>query len=84
MLSNDKVGAGFVESIMKIYNKIEVKAEIKIQEIAEIISDLRDPLQNQKGLLQTQQVLSRIQWGFEIRTNLDFEWCWVANGPDFK
>jgi hypothetical protein len=29
---------------MKIYNKIQKKAETRIQEVAEIISELRDPL----------------------------------------
>ena len=33
------------------------------------------------------RVQLEIQWGSEIRTNLDFEWFkrdWVANGPDLE
>jgi hypothetical protein len=48
----------FVEPVMKVYNVVQPKPETRIQEIAEIISDLRDPLTaaTQRGLLQTQQV----------------------------
>ena len=58
LLANRNVSIGYVEVIMKIYNKVQVKAETRIMEIAEIISDLRDPLitTTQKETLQTQQV----------------------------
>lgn len=58
LLANRNVSIGYVEVIMKIYNKVQVKAETRIMEIAEIISDLRDPLitTTQKETLETQQV----------------------------
>ena len=46
---------GFVEPIMKIYNVVQKNPETRIQEIAEIISDLRDPLISSQQLQQLQQ-----------------------------
>jgi hypothetical protein len=41
-LSSPAVGNIFVEPVMKVYLIIQPKIEVRIQEIAEIISDLRD------------------------------------------
>ena len=43
-MANRRLHAGFVESLMKIYNLVQKDVNTRISEIAEIISDLRDPL----------------------------------------
>ena len=43
ILSNPNIGHSFVGPVMKVYHSIQPKVEVRIQEIAEIISDLRDP-----------------------------------------
>ena len=43
-MANRRLHAGFVESLMKIYNSVQKDVNTRITEIAEIISDLRDPL----------------------------------------
>ena len=58
LLANRRLHVGFVEPVMKIYNVVQKNPETRIQEIAEIISDLRDPLisSQQLQLLQQQQL----------------------------
>ena len=56
LLGNRRLRADFVEPLMKIYNSIQKNVDTRITEIAEIISDLRDPLfsthSQQQQLLQ--------------------------------
>ena len=55
LLGNRRLRAEFVEPLMKIYNSVQKNVETRIAEIAEIISDLRDPLfstQSQQQQLQ--------------------------------
>jgi hypothetical protein len=56
LLGNRRLRADFVEPLMKIYNSVQKNVDTRITEIAEIISDLRDPLfsthSQQQQLLQ--------------------------------
>lgn len=58
LLSSRLISSSFVGPLMKIYHLIQTKAEAKVQEIAEVIADLRDPLttNTQGKLFQSQQV----------------------------
>ncbi len=51
LMANKRVPAAFVEPLMEIFAKIRTDSESRIQEVAEIISELRDPLRSDEEMM---------------------------------
>lgn len=51
LLANRHVPSVFVEKLMKIHRVVQTNAQVRIQEVAEIIAELRDPMKDDRSRL---------------------------------
>ena len=51
-MSSRKVPAPFVEPLMTTFSGIKTDYQVRVREVAEIISELRDPMKDEEFLLE--------------------------------
>ena len=58
LLGNNKVTVDLVEPIVAVLNKVELNREARIQKLAEIIAELRDPM---KDKVEEEEIESSVE-----------------------